>query len=552
MSKFGIVIDAQVIAALFATNVTDSQEFVPGELLVWLTCSLLLSLALVYMNFSVSPKAPKGTSFWRLCSAVLLFMAVYAVFDRIYTIPPSHWFLPFNPSVSEAMVGEKEVRKLGKLIWLGDSLGKTRKRRTGKGRIEYRTKNRDTGDRLVVYAGKADFSIISEGTLRRYDRFGQHLLTRLTTRRLIRGFTPAGFLPFNYLGALGEFVVSRYAMVNAAGALKDISLLPSSLNEKTSKQLAVIVVVGESARADHFGLNGYQRPTTPIMEKTPSLLNFADAHSCSASTTVAIPCMLTRMTMSDLPGEYSSSNRKTYLYQQIATEKSFISVFRKHGFDTAWFSLNYLLGRKNAPISMLLNEAETVVFRNETEAGYAEALDESLLGKLDRYLEAHDDRLMLALHTRGSHWNYSQRYPPAFKHFTPECAERAPYQCGSKQLVNSYDNSILYTDWFISEVIKRVENRNAIIFYTSDHGESLGEDGIYTHSVMSRREQRHIPLIIWASETYRGLNGDLFDTLATRRKNPVSHDNMFHTILGCSGITGDVIDKELDLCSPPG
>ena len=159
---------------------------------------------------------------------------------------------------------------------------------------------------------------------------------------------------------------------------------------------------------------------------------------------------------------------------------------------------------------------------------------------------AKTNKSLIVLHTTGSHWNYSARYPQKFSKFAPSCDElsgkRDHSACGIDRLVNSYDNSILYTDYFLSEVIERLQGKNAFVIYVSDHGESLGEDGFYGHGGDIRPEQMKVPLLVWFSDKF------LKNKSLKTNIQPLSHDNIFHSLLHCSDVKSEIIDPEMSLC----
>ncbi len=368
--------------------------------------------------------------------------------------------------------------------------------------------------------------------------------------------------PFDFLKSTYEYTASKYIKVLRT----DISTTPATTDEEN---IVVVLVIGESTRGDHFSLNGYERNTNPSLSKVEHLINFTNAQSCHNLTGISVPCMLTRAI---------KSNKGP-----IDTETSLISVYRKLGFKTFWIDNQ---GLRNtmvlSSISDIIQEAEVAISSHRLSEGMDEKDkhhgDERILPVLDGILESHKGKLLIIIHSTGNHWHYDWTYTLKHKVWTPTCSSSkkdydsnkeikcdrdAPFNscsaadsmalCKRDELINSYDNSILQTDTFLSDVIKRLEERNALFMYSSDHGESLGEDGYYLHGQGSdhffRPEQFHIPMLIWASEEYRNKNSKKYENIKTTTDKRVEHDVIFHTLLGCSNIETELIKNELNLCS---
>ena len=157
----------------------------------------------------------------------------------------------------------------------------------------------------------------------------------------------------------------------------------------------------------------------------------------------------------------------------------------------------------------------------------------------------------LVIHTSGSHWNYTARYPKEFEHFTPTCylkAKSDARDCDKLALINSYDNSILYTDFFLYNLIDLLKDKNAFLLYVSDHGESLGEEGYYGHGGPLLTQQITIPFIVWVSDNFKLKYPELVASIKNYTSTEISHDYVFHSILDCLNINSDVIDKNLSIC----
>lgn len=360
------------------------------------------------------------------------------------------------------------------------------------------------------------------------------------------------YMPYNYIRGTANYFLAKYYKIGK----QDISTSPISFK---GKSLTVVMVIGESARADHFSLNGYSRNTNPNLSKIVNLVNFPQATSCDNLTYLSVPCMLTRATQ---------KNR-----QPTQNETSFISMFRRLGFDTIWIdnqqAKNSLF---NSGITGIMNEANTVISPEIVNVPN----DMRSLPVIENILNNKIGNLLIVIHTNGSHWNYDSGYDEKNTKWVPICAnaKRSDIvklkcknnftavnscnyaaqmaQCESSALINSYDNSILQTDYFLSEVINLLKNRNSILLYSSDHGESLGENGFFLHgqSIDDKKqsEQFHVPMFFWASDEFIKNNPKEFSNAKNKSQKKTSHDIIFHSILNCAGIESEVIDKKLSIC----
>ncbi len=315
-----------------------------------------------------------------------------------------------------------------------------------------------------------------------------------------------------------------------ARSKKDIST-EFTLPRGKSEELVVVLILGESARADRFHINGYHRQTTPNAHSL-GLTSFADVRACGTSTREAVPCLMTRATLED---------RSLALL-----ETSLVSVFREADFRTAWISNHRVLGEADTPVTSISREAHFVHFGNRRgEFIYSRLLDEDLLPVMDQFLLDPNPRKLVVLHTVGSHWHYDQHYTEPFRKYTPTCAGKTPRSCTEAELFNSYDNSILYTDHFIGEVIRRLEPLRALVVYVSDHGESLGEGGRFMHGQGGEfPEQIQVPVLVWASEKYAVENPYKMERLRVNAHKPVSHDYVFHSALDAAGFESDLLNLE--------
>ncbi len=350
----------------------------------------------------------------------------------------------------------------------------------------------------------------------------------------------ARYSPLNLLVYGAKY--SRHAWRTRQVIVQDISPL-FSLDDKHRGGEVVVIVLGESARSANFQLAGYDRPTNPRLSRESDLVFFKDVTACRTHTAEAIPCLLTRFGSAKLSFPI--------------TEVSLVSIFKRLGFQTKWYSMQASLDYD------ICQEADICLASIGTDGtqGSKNALggnvDEKLLPFLKKSLaERNQGRLLIVLHMLGSHSVYSERYPRAWAQYQPECTGAA-YTCPALDVVNSYDNSIRYTDYVVSQAIEMLRAENAILFFTSDHGESLGELGVYGHgwpTSVAPKEQMKVPLAIWASPTFiadrkdewAGLRASALQAAASKS---VTHDYFFHTVLGCSGVRSSLLRSDLNLCA---
>lgn len=298
-----------------------------------------------------------------------------------------------------------------------------------------------------------------------------------------------------------------------------------------------VVVVGETSRADNWQLLGYNRPTNPRLSQRDNLVAFSKAMSESNTTHKSVPMLLSHLT-ADTFGD------------SITLVKGISEAFREAGFATAYFSNQQ---RNHSFIDFFGLQADTTVFVKDSASN---ALDETLVEQLRSYLaKNHNQKTFVILHTYGSHFLYRERYDDKFRVFKPESATEATAE-NRDQLINAYDNTILYTDTLLDDVISAIDSLDipAAMIYTSDHGEDIFDDyrNRFLHaSPTPTFTQLHVPMLIWTSDSYNNLYPEKLTTARHHSDLPVSSSSsMFHTIMSLAGITSPYSSSELDLCSP--
>ena len=336
-------------------------------------------------------------------------------------------------------------------------------------------------------------------------------LNRASLDRFISSDTPS-IAPVFLIPSISEYVIlrDRLADINKKNISKEYEL--SSEQNGT----VVVFILGESARGDRFSLNGYKRETNPKLSQIQNLISYKDTTSCHTSTLNSVPCLMTRV----LRREYDITIKET----------SFVQVFRDLGYETYWFTRHSNQKRVNT----FCQEAQRCEYIQES------GFDDALVDKLD-VLQKSNANSLVVLHTLGSHIDYNERVPDEYKHFKPLCKDNVS-ACTQEKLDNSYDNTIVYTDTVIAQVIEKLKDKNACLIYTSDHGESLGEGSLvkrYGHSTpyaIAPKEQKNVPLFLWFSDKYLKAHQEIDLAKIATQKN-TSHDNIFETTLSCGGIT---------------
>ncbi|MFN3302778.1 MAG: sulfatase-like hydrolase/transferase [Roseateles sp.] len=265
--------------------------------------------------------------------------------------------------------------------------------------------------------------------------------------------------------------------------------------EKASlDDVTVVLVIGETTPHDHLALLGYGRDTTPRLGRERDLVAFR-AESCDTSTRLSLACMFVRP-----EGVVTGDGFKT----DRINEEMVFSVFRELGFSIELFAMQSEVGfyHRVGPDFYKMREIIVAGADDAPRAVY----DELLLPEVEASLRRHPDgRHLIVLHKKGSHFLYSQRYPRQFARWTPECLD-ADDRCSKQELVNAYDNSVLYGDHVLSELLSRLRDRKALVVFTSDHGESIG-DGTHFHGTpraIAPPEQRRAPLMFWGSPALLG------------------------------------------------
>ena len=334
-----------------------------------------------------------------------------------------------------------------------------------------------------------------------------------------------------------------YSMTKYVGTKFNTSITPFSqigldakINKKENKQRLLVLVLGETARVDRFSLNGYKRQTNPLLEKE-EVVSFQNMTSCGTDTSWSVPCM------------FSSLSRSNYSHSKGKNMSNVLDIVSHSGVEVLWLDNN----------SDSKGVADRITFEDYRLAGVNpicddECRDEGMFIGLQDFIDTNPEKDMLVvLHTMGSHGPaYYKRYPDSFEVFLPACQTNQLNECNDEEINNAYDNTIVYTDYVLSKLIALLKSNTKVdesaMFYVSDHGESLGENGIYLHGMpylIAPDEQKRVAAMMWFNEGFsRSLD---IDSIKEKIEVPLSHDNLFHTLLGFMNIETEVYQQDMDI-----
>jgi lipid A ethanolaminephosphotransferase len=297
------------------------------------------------------------------------------------------------------------------------------------------------------------------------------------------------------------------------------------------QQKLVILVVGETVRSDHMSLNGYQRDTNPELSRQQRLISYSDISSCGTSTAISVPCM------------FAYAGHDDFSPDEAQHTENVLDILNRAGVNVLWRDNNS--DSKGVASRITYEDYKSPSLNTVCDT---ECRDVGMLVGLQQYIDSHPGDKLIVLHQMGSHGPaYFKRYPQEFERFKPACRSAELSECSDEEITNAYDNSILYTDYFLSKVIdflkKNTPEYQAAMFYISDHGESLGENGIYLHGLpylIAPDAQTKVPLIAWIGETSAI---DHEKTLALKTA-PNSHDALFVTLLQTFEVFTDLLHSD--------
>lgn len=344
--------------------------------------------------------------------------------------------------------------------------------------------------------------------------------------------------PANVIYSLG-----RVASFDASAAAKprtpiglDAKLGPRAAQRE--KPALLVLVVGETARAANWGLSGYARATTPELAAM-DVINFTNVTSCGTNTEISLPCL------------FAPVGRRDYNESRIRGEQGLLHVLDRAGIATLW--RDNQTGCKGVCEGLPVEQVDSLTTPGLCEDG--RCYDEILIDGLETRLKAERRSRAIVLHMLGSHGPaYYRRYPPAFRRFEPTCDTDELHKCERETIANAYDNTLLYTDHVLAQTVRLLQrlepDYDTAMIYVSDHGESLGENGLYLHGVpyaIAPDEQTHVPMVLWFSTSWQQHNGLDAACLRRRAGEPASHDHIFHTVLGLLDVQTALHDPRFDL-----
>lgn len=302
------------------------------------------------------------------------------------------------------------------------------------------------------------------------------------------------------------------------------------------KPVLMVIVAGETGRAQNWSLGGYARDTNPDLAQR-DITYFPNVTSCGTATATSLPCMFSPLTRAD------------YSYEGGLGHENLLDVLSHAGFDVEWWDNN--TGDKDIADRVV---SRTMQPKDGPEFCFPECIDGIFLKALQQKADTITRNTVIVLHQIGSHGpSYWLRYPPGRAPFKPACQTPELTDCSTEEIVNAYDNTIAYTDHVLAQVIDLLDAADRVIpamYYVSDHGESLGEGGLYLHGTpyfMAPEYQTRVPMVIWMSQRFRNSLALDAECLAARAAEPISHDNLFSTVLGMLDVMTTARDATLDL-----
>lgn len=353
-------------------------------------------------------------------------------------------------------------------------------------------------------------------------------------KSIVKMLTPSNFVSGSFQFAKHKYFASNMSLVTIGEDAHKGPLISGQ-----PKKTLVILVVGETARAENFSLGGYERETNPRLKKQ-DVTYFKNASSCGTETAVSVPCM------------FSNMPRKNYDATLASHQEGLMDILAHAGLNVLWRENDG--GCKGACDRIPHQDVTQLQLTTDCENGVC--MDNALLYKLDNYINGLQSDGVIVLHQMGSHGPaYYRRSTPEVRQFAPTCDSNQIQDCTPQELVNTYDNSILYTDAMLDNTIKLLQQHNdrfnTALVYLSDHGESLGENGMYLHGtpyMFAPSQQTHIPFLMWLSPEYTKNYGIDRQCLSdSAQHDEILQDNLFHTILGMMNVQTTEYQSGMDL-----
>ncbi|MDR1437092.1 MAG: phosphoethanolamine transferase [Candidatus Symbiothrix sp.] len=320
---------------------------------------------------------------------------------------------------------------------------------------------------------------------------------------------------------------TKWKMDAGMKKIRDFKFGAQKIDSLAEKEIYVFVI-GETGRYSSYSLNGYGRKTSPLLSKTENLVSYSDFFSEANITTSSLSLLLTRASAED--------------YERSYVEKSFVDAFQEAGFKTYWISNQ---GANNKFIARISKDADGEYF-NTTSFKETDNFDEQLWVFLDQVLAKNENKILIVLHTLGSHFRYNFRYPNKYELFKPSLKGSFDYALISaknkRQFINTYDNSILYTDFFLSKTIRKIDSLKSVsaLVYVADHGENLFDtkENIVFHGGSKYTEYDfHVPFFVWTSDKYNLQYPEKVENLRCNKDKKLCTENVFYSLLDMAHIT---------------
>ncbi|HEY2454950.1 MAG TPA: kdo(2)-lipid A phosphoethanolamine 7''-transferase [Scandinavium sp.] len=343
------------------------------------------------------------------------------------------------------------------------------------------------------------------------------------------GVIANSYLPSNWVSALGLYAWAKVdessdnkSLINPAKKFTYVA--PGNDLDDTY----MVFIIGETTRWDHMGILGYDRDTTPKLAQEKNLVAYR-GYSCDTATKLSLRCMFVRQ------GGADENPQRTLKEQNV------FAVLKQLGFSSDLFAMQSELWFYSNTM------ADNIAYREQIGAEPRnrgkDVDDKLLLSEVSQSLQGHPKgKHLIILHTKGSHWSYYQRYTRDFAKWKPECVGIND-SCSKQEMINAYDNSVLYVDTFISDVLDQLRDKKAIVFYAADHGESINEQE-HLHGTprkLAPPEQFRVPMLVWMSDKYLAnpTHQQAFTQLKKEAamKVPRRHVELYDTIMGCLGYT---------------
>ncbi len=394
-----------------------------------------------------------------------------------------------------------------------------------------RLRQRPFGRALLVRAGSLLLALLVAG--------GAVFVNFQDLASLMRNNRELRFLvtPANYLYSLSQVARSQAKEVNRVREPVGADAVPGTGWGGRQKPVVMVMVLGETARAANWGLSGYARQTTPELAAEAGIINFADVTSCGTDTETSLPCI------------FSPWGRRAYDETRIRNSESVLDVVARAGFRVVWVD-------NQSGCKGVCNGVESLRPDPALSPGHctgSECFDGALVDTLKQVVSETSGNLLIVLHQMGNHGPaYFKRYPDEFKQFTPACEDPDLPKCSNESIVNAYDNAIRYTDHVVASLVRTLrahEDHDSALLYVSDHGESLGEKGLYLHGVpykIAPDVQTKVPMVMWFSSGFPASFALDQGCIAQVAATPLSHDHLFHSLLGLLDVKTSAYTPEMD------